>query len=405
MNRQRIVLVIILWAVLLGAGCQKPDRYSNEVLDLPQTSTQTPEKGPETALIANLYTPKATFTPGVTMTPEYRDSDVIPTRVSTPYINPIPTLGGEGILALPKLFYTRWVSPDRTELFISHADGKDRAIFWDKDISDLSWSYDGTLLAYVSHEDLLGELCVLDVNAKRELICLEDGWKLYSWHPSRREIAYVSINNGGADVFALDIDSMQQRILIKEEPQAGGIERMRWLDDGRLLLILENLNGYHLYLWDPENSELRLLQANVDFFCPLSVNSQNMLAVGVTPPGANQFIVLFDLIESKEVGVIQYPKDGVNCPAWNPVNPNILAYNRVGSFPSKIQLFDIATNNIIRNVPIEQAAYPHWSPDGQYLAFLYWDIEEHEDGLWVYSMQERNILFIDSAVVEITWRP
>lgn len=220
-----------------------------------------------------------------------------------------------------------------TKLTINYPDD------WYVLISRLAWSPDGHTIAYVSYDDGVEGISVVDIDSGNQAM-LTSGLSFYytpSWSPDGRKIAFSAPHGGRNGVYVMDADG------------------------SNLTDIIDIWAGGDCPVWSPDGSRIAFFSS---------------------PDGDNEFWVM-DADGSNPtslIGGFGIPDWGevLPIPAWSPNGSKIAInseeYNEEYDYRGEIYVVDADGSNLtnLTNAPEYYDAFPVWSPDGSKIAYVSW---------------------------------
>ncbi len=99
-----------------------------------------------------------------------------------------------------------------------------------------SWSPDGKRIAHCRYSPVRG-VWIINADGKDEKLIDGDGWGV-DWSPVGNEIAYTKSSSSGADIYILDPDTEDRRMLLKTEEYRSIYWNLSWSPDGKSICFI-----------------------------------------------------------------------------------------------------------------------------------------------------------------------
>ena len=362
-----------------------------------------------------------------TQAPVFTASPVVPTTapILTPPANPCQE-GGATAASLALSYTGASENGPGASVYLVRADGSQRTEYVRGGLAG-AWSPNGQRLAYYvetgDRQQPYSLRFVSDDGRGDTAVALDavlDSGHRPVWSPDGQ---YLSVDSPNGGVFVVDVDSGQARNVAGEVALAYGPV---WSPDGGLLAFQAPLdttlnNQYRIHTVRPDGTELTRLESDTlnDIVQQWQPDGSRLLVKSGGPPGGPQQIYLLsaDGLERQWLFGGQSYADNI---AWSP-NGQQMAYlafeihfDAQGNITGSTQWINLADANGANVRMLEQLnlvygqpglGVPQWSPDGRYLAFTRELIDTAAD-LFVLDLCTNQYTQVASSVFgQPAWKP
>jgi TolB protein len=216
------------------------------------------------------------------------------------------------------------------------------------------------------------ELVTIDIHGENAKLVLPSphGGNSPCWSPDVRKIAYR--NSSPSQLYLYDFDSgeetnLTKTVLAEHEPT--------WSPDGKKLLFTSQRTGDpELFLMDADGSNPIKLTNNPGWDCnPAWSPDGKKIVFGSNPARGAQRLYVMDADGSNVRDLLGHAIDGWAGPSWSPDGSQIVY---VGPHNGSLQIFVVSADGKGEQ-PLTDSpggnAWPAYSPDGRYIAYLHCD--------------------------------
>jgi TolB protein len=260
--------------------------------------------------------------------------------------------------------------------------------------TDPAWSPDGTEIAFVVRDRMLGTLYVMRADGTRTRRVIERtfdaGWP--SWSPDGRSIAFDHATGTAAtpsDVYAVDADGGRLRKVVSDAAQPA------WGPGGRRIAFVRRgrLGNELVHTVFPDGADVRLVADPHDeceiFVEPTWSPDGERVAFAADGAGLECGSRIFIGVSRGFGGRVRVLASGwFEQPDWSPTGTRIAVVRTPhigGELRPRVAIVDLRTR---RTRYLRAGWHPRWSPDGRRLVFVRGD---------AFASDPRSRLFVMNA--------
>lgn len=240
------------------------------------------------------------------------------------------------------------------------------------------------------------ELVTLDVHGENAELVLPTRFAAEnpSWSPDGRKIAYRSRKSGQDQLYVYDFDRGEELNFTKTSTREC---EPTWSPDGKQMIFTSNRTGnYELFVANADGSNPINLTNNSAFDSdPAWSPDGKKIAFGSSRGGVWRLYVM-DADGSNVRDVLGHTLDGWQGPDWSPDGTQLVY---VGSNNGSLQIFVVNADGTgaqpITDTPGANA-WPAFSPDGHYIAYIHYDARPEK------SAEQGTLMVYDVETLEHT---